>query len=906
MPRISLKWLFFPLIAALLLIAQSDFASRAEEDYPLAEAPLLNKALYFVRYYYLDPDRMDADVMFEKALDEVQKTIPEVLAVCERPNFCTVTVGQGIRRFAYPGRNLRNLGRQIRSVFTFMELHLDPDTEKKKIEYAAIDGLLAALDPHSSFFTPEAYQEFQVGTEGEFGGLGIVISLRDGKLTVMSPLEGTPAWSAGIKPGDRIVQIEEESTINMSLTEAVNRLRGPVGSKVAVKIEREGIKGPKAFVMTRAVINIDAVQSGITRTPGGKNIAVLKVKSFQSNTEREFLEHLTRLTDAKNKITGILLDLRNNPGGLLDQSVILSDIFLKQGTIVSTVGRGGKMLKQNRAALDGIEPSLPVIVLLNEGSASASEILAGALKNNNRAVVLGQTSFGKGSVQSVYTLPLNAALKLTVAQYLTPGNRSIQSVGIIPDIELRPVVVDRDHADLVENVIRSEKDLTNHLEENGAKADEKPFAVLPYPAPPPGDEETAAEYSRKLDLEGDTAAAIALRMMDVIRSGHRPHMIRESEPVLKNIVLEEEKKISEALAKMGVDWEPGASPAGGHLEVVFQLLRQGKPIPRAKAGEKVSLRLKLKNAGKKTLHQVVGQTVSEDFLFKNIEFVFGKMRPEETKIWESELEIPVESLTEEVPLQIKFFGSGEKLLSENRVMIPIEGKPRPQFAVRYHLRENWVSELRRGKTIPLEVEVKNIGLGEALKPIALLKNLGGKEAFIETGRAALKPMAPGASEKTDLRFHIDPAWDGESLDLELSVIDADLLVQLTETLRLRLKKGEIVPPAGTQYAGPVIRIGKTAGKTGNFPFVLKGDVADDTAVRDLFIFINDQKVFYKANTEESPGMDFRAPLQLKEGANTILITARDDADLVSNTLFTLFYDPALAPKGVADKKESKP
>ena len=320
-------------------------------------------------------------------------------------------------------------------------------------------GMLHTLDPHSVFLSPDAYRDMNVQTSGAFGGLGIVIAVRDQQLTVMRPMPGTPAERAGIKRFDRIVKIENESTLNMPLEDAVRRLRGDPETPVTLWLVREGEDGwtePKPFPLMREIIKVRSVESqGLDG-----DVLYVKVKNFQSSTTDEVSAALQK-HDGIDTLKGLVLDLRGNPGGLLDQSVKLADLFLEEGVLVETVGFSeGK--EERLAVAKGTEPPYPIVVLVNGSSASASEILAGALKNHKRAVIVGQQSFGKGSVQLVFpeVTPEKAALKLTIAQYLTPGSISIQGVGITPDIELDPMTVDPLEMDLaVQNDTLKEREL---------------------------------------------------------------------------------------------------------------------------------------------------------------------------------------------------------------------------------------------------------------------------------------------------------------------------------------------------------------------------------------------------------------------------------------------------------------
>lgn len=879
---------FWNILIFLLVSSNAGTLSKGDA-YPLAEGPLLSKAISLVNRHYVDSARIDPDAMFEASLNQIQKTIPEVLARCEKPAFCSVTVQKAVRRFSFPGGDLKMLRSRLKDVFQFMELHVDEDTQLKDIEYAAIDGLLEELDPHSNFMSPEAFREFQVGTEGEFGGLGIVINIKDGHLTVMSPLEGTPAWKAGVKPQDRIVQIDEESTINMSLTEAVDRLRGPVGSKVTIKIERTGAKTPLTYTLMRDIINIEAVQSLLVKTPAGNPVGFVRIKSFQGNTERDFYDQIKKLTRKENRLKGIVLDLRNNPGGLLDQSIALADAILKEGTIVSTVGRQGRMIEQNTARNDGYEGDWPIIVLVNEGSASASEILAGALKNNHRALVVGHKTFGKGSVQSVYNLPLGAALKLTVAQYLTPGNQSIQSVGITPDIELFPVIVDKDHLDTAENIFRSEKDLEKHFDGNGVRA-EQPAFKLAYMAPPPEKEE-AGEYSTKLELKEDVAADVALSLMDAITHPHRQAMLEEALATLKAKEKAEDLKITEAFRKLGVNWKTAPAEGQPQGELNFQLLENGKTIERAKAGKTLNLQLTFRNVGQVPFYRLVGQTTAEEFLFQNIEFAFGEVAPGQTRKWQTKLEIPKGILTEDIVMKLKFTEANNHIPPEVKLILPLEGLKQPLFTHQYSLEDNWSGKLKKGKAVAMTLNVTNKGEGTSEKPVAALKNLGGKEIFIEKGRVALKALEPGKTQEAQFLFHMDPAWEGESPRFELTIVDADMIVGSKQNITLKINQGEVEPPQATAYNPPVIHLAARQGKVSAGTYVLQGEASDDQTVRDLFIFLDEKKAFYEANAKGGQKFSFKAPLNLQEGNNLIAVTARDNFNLISRQFLSVYYEP---------------
>lgn len=332
------------------------------------------------------------------------------------------------------------------------------EVDSKKLLEGAINGMMKSLDPHSAYMTAEMYKDLEVETRGSFGGIGIEITIKKDVLTVVSPIEDTPAYNAGIKAGDHIIQIDGKSTKDITIMEAVQKLRGPKDSKVTVTIMREDMTKPKDFVITRSIIKIKSVKSKIY----DDHIAYIRLSSFQERTADDLKKELRDIGAKSGVLEGIVLDLRNNPGGLLNQAVAVSDVFLKSGIIVTTRGRTENMETKSVAKDDGDEPTCPIVAIVNEGTASAAEIVAGALQDNGRALILGTQTFGKGSVQTVIPLEDGSALKLTTAKYYTPSGRSIQAEGIKPDIIVKYARPSEDK-EMTDDFIR-ERDLKGHIE----------------------------------------------------------------------------------------------------------------------------------------------------------------------------------------------------------------------------------------------------------------------------------------------------------------------------------------------------------------------------------------------------------------------------------------------------------
>jgi carboxyl-terminal processing protease len=368
------------------------------------------------------------------------------------------------RAQALPNEQYQELQTFAQVLAIVQKNYVEPVSTKRLID-GAITGMLASLDPHSAYLTPELYRDLEVETRGSFGGLGIEITIRNGILTVVSPIEDTPAYKAGIKAGDQIVKINNDFTKDMTLTDAVKRMRGPKGSKIELTIHRDGVPDLFTVSLERAVIKIKSVKA--KKLPGGYDY--IRISTFQESTDNGVEKALEDFEKGNHDhLKGLVLDLRDNPGGLLNQAVKVSDDFLDGGLIVYTQGRlenqQQKFFSHKKKDFD----DYPMVVLVNGGSASASEIVAGALQDQRRAVVVGTQTFGKGSVQTILPLDDHSALRLTTARYFTPNGRSIQAVGITPDVEVAPpkttlASLEIEGAQLDQNPEIRERDLLHHF-----------------------------------------------------------------------------------------------------------------------------------------------------------------------------------------------------------------------------------------------------------------------------------------------------------------------------------------------------------------------------------------------------------------------------------------------------------
>jgi len=350
------------------------------------------------------------------------------------------------------------------NVITLVEKNYVEGVNMNQLVEGAIKGMLMTLDPHTSYLNTLTYKSLKEETSGEFGGLGIEINMKDGLLTVVSPIEDSPAFRAGIQPGDQIIKIEDEYTKNLTLEDAVKRMKGPKGTAVKISVQRKGAKSLIPVSIVRDIIKVKSVRS----RPLDPGYGYIRLAQFQDGSSDEFKNALDAL--GGNSMKGLVIDVRNNPGGLLNQAIRVADLFLKDGVVVYTEGRLESQKQKYFAHDDGNEPDYPIVLLVNEGSASASEIIAGALQDHGRALVLGQQTFGKGSVQTVLPMEGGDALRLTTALYYTKNGRSIQAEGIKPDIEVELKPLTKDGEKNGEEQLRiKEKDLPGAIKNPNSK-----------------------------------------------------------------------------------------------------------------------------------------------------------------------------------------------------------------------------------------------------------------------------------------------------------------------------------------------------------------------------------------------------------------------------------------------------
>lgn len=738
---------------------------------------ITNVVMQYVKRYYVDKSAVHPKAMLAEGLNRLEQIVDQVLVDFpdgEDGNTFEVQVAGQKATFDMGGVNdLDLVTSKLEQVFEFITPHLtDNDPKISDIEYAVLDQMLMSLDQHSGIITPQIYKEFMIETEGSFGGLGIVIGVRDGELTVISPIEGTPAYRIGIKPNDKIVQIGNESTINMSLIEAVGKLRGQKGTEVSIHVLREGFSAPKEYKIVRDTIVIESVETFELED----GIKYIRIRDFQKNTLDSILHSLNTATV---KPSGLILDLRGNPGGLLDQAQRISDLFLTDGVIVTTqIGNSSKPYHANDK---DEEFSGNVVVLVDAGSASASEIVAGALKNNERAIVIGERTFGKGSVQQIFDLNDGSALKLTIAQYLTPGDKSIQDVGVTPDIMLHPTIFTGDSSVFHPN---SDNRLNQPQKNEEAKKEifEKPVYNVSYldekkaPAEDEGEpipEEALTKEERRKALEQDFYVSLAKDIIKTSPSRSRAESLGEIKGGIDEISKAEEDKITEKWLALGVDWSDGNGKVV--KPSVSTVVTPGRP--EVKAGDKLELKVEVENKGQEPIYRLMATTRSENPVFEGKELIFGKLGPGEKRSWSTTFEVPKWTLTRDDEVRLEFLDAGKSGIPDYKFDAKTLGLERPLYSYNYEIvddgrlgsRGNGNGIPEAGEEIVLLVRVKNIGQGTSEKTVLTLKNNSGDKIFLEKGRVEIENLPPGDVRDAAFTFAVNSTEP--TIDLELQIVD---------------------------------------------------------------------------------------------------------------------------------------
>jgi carboxyl-terminal processing protease len=792
-------------IVSLELNTPEARATPGEPQLPrhdLSALKIFNMTLVRIKDRYVDPARVDPRKMLYAALDGVQFNIPEVLVEPDLThNKLRVTVNDKPETFDTDDVDSPwRLAAKLKKVFRFIETNMNAGADLGKVEYAAVNGMLSTLDPHSILMDPEQARDMDVSTSGKFGGLGIVIRMIERKLTVVKPMKDTPASRKGIKAGDHIVRINQEPTENLTSNEAVDRMRGDPKTGVTLYVERKGTESLLRFDLVRDVIRVSQVEHKLL--DGG--VGYVKVKQFSKGIASDVADAMRELS-AKGASSWIL-DLRGNPGGLLEEAVQLSDLFVDSGTIVTTVS--GRDREARRAEHGFGDTTSSLAVLVSGGSASASEIVAGALKNLDRAAIIGTRTFGKGSVQELYDNDDHSKLKLTIAQYLTPGDRSIQNLGIVPDIQLQRMYIPEKN-DSPQDFVRmlaptrtyGEKDLDAHLVSTYAKDIDKPAFEVPYlvekkkPAAGTGTPGAAAEVKPPEDDDAtdddeiveDFEMRFAKQLVSSVSASTRPKLVAGANKLVQSVRAEEEKKLVAALQTIGVDWTAAAAAGTGkpNLEVAITT----SPAGHINAGDTVTVTATVKNTGAEAAYRVLSRIQGDDPVFEDTELPIGKVAPGETRTYSTRLQVPKDALDRVDRLGVEVRETHNALPHVTPAELKIDAAPRPVFAYAWQLIDDGNGDglVQRGEHYRLQVQIKNTGAGPTQEATVLLRNATGDGVVLDKSRAELKePLAPGQIKEIEFPLATDATLKGDELVVELMAYDSALDVQASDKLHFKL------------------------------------------------------------------------------------------------------------------------
>jgi len=924
--------------------------------YQLSDLQLFDRTRYFVRERYVEPGRIQPEAMFEAALDAVEREVDSVLLVREPGGrLLHVSVGAYTTTLMIDEiDSLDALRERLGQVAAVLQERLDADeVDLPAVEYALCNGMLSTLDPHSVLMPPDDAGDMNTENQGEFGGLGITITLRKGRLTVEYPLEDTPAYRAGLKAGDNIMRIEEESTINMSLDEAVSKLRGRVGEPVTIMVKRDIWDEARPFTIVRDLIRINPVEGEVLE--GG--IGYLRIKSFHANTSRDMDAVLSGFRrELGGAPQGLILDLRDNAGGFLTQAIEVSDRFIDNGVIVSTAGSDGR-IDSERASASRTEPDYPIVVLVSAHSASASEIVAGALRNLDRAAVLGERTFGKGSVQHLYENADESQLKLTVAEYFTPGDHSIQSVGIPPDIELVPQVVypggevDPETGEEDERMafllwrdrVTREADLDRHLQAHTLDI-EPSTARIAYLRDIKADEQ--ARRQERKDLSRDWEVQLAREVLLNAEGARRADVVAAAATVVGRRRDAEAATIAEAFDTLGVDWSPGVQPEQPSLEFRIDLGEDGKLT----AGQEEDVTLELTNTGTEPVYQVMAVSASDNERLDGYEYFFGLIEPGQTRSWVQPVKLD-HGFPDEVGQIVLDIRDGDgHSLGREALRIEVDGADVPSFAYRMVMFDDGSGESKGdgdgvpepGEVVDLEIELTNVSAVDAVETFAKLRNRSGPSVDLEVGTLELGAPAAGETVSGRFTFAVRMEEPGKQLELELVLGDNELYdygavlragfydyATTDEEIALPFAEGASRDAAMAELqqarVPPKLSITRRPELVVDDPWVvLSGQVEDDVGVQDVIVFhtwqddpalslegdfhggeapqvldaavdaqlAGERKVYYRGGATGITVMPFSVEQELREGANTFVILAHDDQGLSLARAVSVYYAPA--------------
>jgi carboxyl-terminal processing protease len=895
--------------------------------YKMADLPVFSKVLFYVRENYYERERINPKQMLLGALEFVQRDVPEIVVDALPPAVPTrvvVTVSGESRTFPIDRVDQPwSLRSTLQEILRFAQARLQPVPEGEEgrrllgVEMAATNGMLYTLDPRSVLLGADDYAGMRTSADQLPGSTGVVLEL-DAKrrVQVKGFLPGAPAERGGVKVGDRIILIDDHPTTGLGLDEVVARLRGPIASGLDLTVERNGARGAQKVHVERAWVRPSSIDAGprILTTPAGNGAPPAKVGYF----------HLTHLGAdaagaveqalagfARDGVTGIVVDLRGNSGGLYEQAARVADAFVKEGTLVSMVGGRPGLRKDEAARDDGREPQVPVAVLVNHETASGAEIVAAALRNAERAVVLGQHTFGVGTVQVLFDIgsPLvgpadgdssgKLGLKLTTAQFLARGDLPIQLRGLAPDIELRGVIAGRIGQ------------LTAfRMDPSAPKRSETAFEWALPPVgtlTPAGRPPMSLDYliplrtSEQIDDEpvssawpaftgDDFVAAFAAELVARVRQPGRAAALAAAKPFVAEIAAREDARIAAAAAALKIDWRSGTRSSPPRLALKLE------PISSAsvRAGTVAKLRGTVTNSGPAPAFRVRAVLASDDTAFDGVEMPFGYLPPGESKTFELSLPVPASSLarTDVVRARVRD-GSGDVAGAAAETTVVIEGRPAPALSFTCRATEAKPRGKRGPASISLVMQIRNHGPAAADQVEAIVHRANApaqKDGMVLRVNRWFGAVAAGAQQEATFVVDLPAEPRPEPVDLDLTLADGG-----DEPMRARLRitppslPADGAAPAGSWHVTPPTVAATPPRVTVDAPAVapgptvrIAGEVDAEANARDVYIRVWNRtlkipvrKVFYQNAPANSPRLSFEANVPIWPGSNVIQVHARD-------------------------------
>ena len=895
------------LILFTFVLASCSLSGSSQGEYLVSsnaapETPLLAEVLMHLQLDYVHPEKLDPEKLLQGALTELERMVPEVWVVAKLRNKSKeprLEIRVEKETSVLPVSELHGLY-DLHIALQKLTKHLlqtKIQLTQLKIEQLFARGILNRLDSYSVLLPIDIYQEFNINIGGQFAGVGLVVGTREGQLTVIAPMDGSPAALAGMKPLDRIVAVDDEKTEHLTLDEILHRLRGEIGTPVTLSVLRKGHTKTLTFELLREEIQLESVET-FDLESDIQTVRYVRIKNFQKDTSHELKNKLGDL----NKIDGLILDLRNNPGGLLEEAIRVSDLFLQgKQRIVSTKGPSVSTIHDAKQLFAGGHlQSIPLVVLINRGSASASEIVTAALKQNERAIVIGEQSFGKGTVQTLWDLKDGSGLKLTIGEYLTPSGHSIHNIGVMPSLRLIPV-----------SVPESKGNQSGDADQQQTIAQER-FRLLPEV-----EVDSTVNYSDILQLRYLSSHTSLLDDAEIIEKDViieklnadifvkiAKHVLQKWNPqninsTLQKIALEfeqqEAEKIAKALTLHGIDWSlipDQKTPIPETLKLTW--------LAEEVSEDLVRLKVQLRNLGDISGQRLIVVTKAGNVLLDGLEFPIGKLPTDEVKSRTLNVKFSAGMMEETEPLELELFDHNLKKLKSVRLQLNFSPKRISSFKLKMRIfdngkfgsRGNADGKVQSGETIALAFELEN--KGQKTVPELLLKIRGTDGVFrINRGKIMLKNLDPLKKQKDYFLFKT--LTNSKTLGkISMEMVDtksgSPKIVHLWN-LENALPQQTVVTPEFNGLKWQDLDGNLVKGETELQSLILSGNLSNATDVRDVFVYLNDEKVFYSANfdkLEESTvqhditeEFQFTTVLELVPGKNLISVFSRNRSGFTS-------------------------